>query len=60
MDGISNIEYSYDVYQIETAVLTGLVRTYTTMNIIQNIRYCDTFRLSDVYYNFINFLSCVE
>jgi NO-binding membrane sensor protein with MHYT domain len=46
MDGIVNVEYSYDIYNIGTAVLSGMVGTYTTMNIIQNIRYCDTFKLS--------------
>ncbi len=41
---MSNVEYGYDIFQIGTAILSGLVGTYTTINIIQNIRYCDTFK----------------
>jgi NO-binding membrane sensor protein with MHYT domain len=38
------ISYQYDVYLIFTAILTSLVGTYTSISIIQNIRYCHTLK----------------
>jgi NO-binding membrane sensor protein with MHYT domain len=41
---METITYKYDIYLIFAAILTSLVGTYTSISIIQNIRYCHTLK----------------